>query len=246
MALLVHSNNLIVGGGFWSAGGLAAPCIAQWDGSNWSTFGTGMSAVGFEFVNALSNFRGDLIAGGEFTAAGGAPANNIARWDGGAWHPLGSGITGGPSDVHSLIEYNGDLVVAGSFTNAGGVPVDNIARWDGSTWHPMGGGLTGMGSGFPRPGAYALAVLDQQLVAGGLFSLASDHVSGFWARYGPSESCTADISPSCGDGSVSINDLLAVLQHWGPCVNCVADIDSDGAISINDLLEILARWGPCP
>jgi len=50
-----------------------------------------------------------------------------------------------------------------------------------------------------------------------------------------------------GDGSVNINDLLAVVNAWGPCsafpAPCPADLDHDGAVSINDLLLVVQNWG---
>jgi len=49
-----------------------------------------------------------------------------------------------------------------------------------------------------------------------------------------------------GDGSVGINDLLALLASWGPCpdppARCVADQDADGIVGITDLLILLANW----
>jgi hypothetical protein len=68
--------------------------------------------------------------------------------------------------------------------------------------------------------------------------------------------CPADIAPGpLGDGSVDVNDLLAVIGGWGPCggvtpEQCPADIapdgHGDGAVDVDDLLEVIGGWGPCP
>ncbi len=49
-----------------------------------------------------------------------------------------------------------------------------------------------------------------------------------------------------GDGTVGIQDFLALLAEWGPCPvpsePCPSDIDGDGQTGINDLLLLLANW----
>ena len=55
--------------------------------------------------------------------------------------------------------------------------------------------------------------------------------------------CSADLD---GDGSVDIDDFLALLAAWGPCDRCPEDLDGDGEVGITDFLELLAAWGPCP
>ena len=54
-----------------------------------------------------------------------------------------------------------------------------------------------------------------------------------------------------GDGVVNVNDLLAVINAWGPCPPapqaCPADIapspTPDGVINVNDLLMVINNWG---
>ena len=64
---------------------------------------------------------------------------------------------------------------------------------------------------------------------------------------GPCPQCDGDVD---ADGTVGINDFLALLGAWGPCpdppATCFADIDGDGTVGINDFLAQLANWGPCP
>src|SRR6185503_1142814 len=73
---------LYVGGNFSTAGGVAANCIAKWDGSSWAALGSGVNS----YVDALTVFDDGsgpaLYAGGGFLSAGGVAANCIAKWDG--------------------------------------------------------------------------------------------------------------------------------------------------------------------
>ena len=57
--------------------------------------------------------------------------------------------------------------------------------------------------------------------------------------------CRADIN---GDSSVGIDDLLAVISGWGPCVSgeeCNADLNLDFTVNIDDLLAVIGGLGPC-
>jgi uncharacterized membrane protein len=58
----------------------------------------------------------------------------------------------------------------------------------------------------------------------------------------------ATIGDINGDGSVNIDDLLAVIAAWGPCpaspAACVADVVVDGQVNIDDLLLVISSWGP--
>lgn len=60
--------------------------------------------------------------------------------------------------------------------------------------------------------------------------------AGNWSRALP-----ADVDES---GSIDINDLLDVINAWGPCTaGCDADTDSSQSIDINDLLAVINNWG---
>jgi hypothetical protein len=61
--------------------------------------------------------------------------------------------------------------------------------------------------------------------------------------------CPADIAPSGGNGSVDVDDLLSVINSWGPCAGCDADVapepDGNNSVDVDDLLMIINSWGPC-
>jgi hypothetical protein len=60
--------------------------------------------------------------------------------------------------------------------------------------------------------------------------------------------------PTCGqdaqgDGEVSVNDLLVVMNLWGECpavpAPCAADFNLDDVVDVDDLLAVINNWGPC-
>ena len=55
--------------------------------------------------------------------------------------------------------------------------------------------------------------------------------------------CLGDID---GDDDVDVDDLLALLAAWGPCVDCDEDITGDDVVGLTDLKALLATWGTCP
>jgi hypothetical protein len=168
-ALIVYNGQLVAGGVFTTAGGVACSAVASWDGSSWHPLGSGMGTTGAyaASVTALTVFNGQLVAGGLFTTAGGTACNCIASWNGSNWQPLGTGMgssSGGYPNVVALGVYNGELVAGGSFTTAGGVTCNGIASWNGSSWQPLASGM--------NDDVIALIVYNEQLVAGGFFTTA--------------------------------------------------------------------------
>lgn len=131
------TGDLVAGGFFATAGGLAIPNIARWDGSAWSALGAGVPTVSVHAL--LSRPNGDLVAGGFFAIAGGVGVANIARWDGVAWSALGDGSA--PSyEVRALQAMpDGSIVAGGGFEAVGTLEAFRIARWDGVAWSAIGG-----------------------------------------------------------------------------------------------------------
>lgn len=62
--------------------------------------------------------------------------------------------------------------------------------------------------------------------------------------------CLPDISPSApgqaGNGAVNVSDLLAVINAWGECDQCVGDVNGDNVVNVSDLLAVMNGWGVCP
>jgi trimeric autotransporter adhesin len=155
---------LLAGGYFTHAGGIAANRIARWDVDPFTVFPPpAWQAMGSGFdqaVLAIERHSNATYAGGVFTHSGATTVNYIARWSstGSVWEALGSGMNG---VVYALKSYGGYLYAGGSFTSAGGVATGGLARWDGSGWSQVGGYFGGT--------VYALEVHDGVLVMAGSF-----------------------------------------------------------------------------
>lgn len=139
---------LVVGGDFTRVGSLLIRGLAQWSGTTWSAFGTGISGdVRSLYVDRSTDGTERLVVGGTFIVAGGLTVNRIAAWDGQSWAGFG---TGASSTVYSITRHDDDgagpqpskLVAAGNFATMGGVQVARIASWDGSDWSPLASGVT--------------------------------------------------------------------------------------------------------
>jgi hypothetical protein len=169
------AGNVYIGGRFTAVGDTLVNSIAKWNGSSWSTLGSGI----FGNVYALAVSGNDVYAGGQFTNAGGIVATNIAKWNGSSWSALGSGLSGPASypyygsSVFALAVLGSNVYAGGVFTTAGGSAVTNIAKWDGSSWSALGLGIPGSNVFlFGSPAVNALAVSGNNLYAGGFFNTA--------------------------------------------------------------------------
>ncbi len=174
--ILVAGTNVYAGGQFQLAGNVPASNVAKWDGTAWSSLGTGSANGVNATVQALAMVGTTLYVGGNFTQAGSLPILHVAQWDGTTWSSLGPGLTTGYSNyVDALAVMGTDLYVAGSFSRAGGTTVSNIARWDGTNWNALGEGTGG-------PVA-ALAVAGSDLYVGGSFTRAGGVTANSVARW---------------------------------------------------------------
>jgi hypothetical protein len=121
---------LFAAGRFTFTGGLSTNLISKWDGSTWSSLGTGFDSD----ANALAVFddgSGEaLYVGGTFVNAGAVSANRIAKWDGSVWSSLGSGLN---SNVYSLEEHDDGagaaLFVGGRFKTISESGDSHLAKW---------------------------------------------------------------------------------------------------------------------
>ncbi|MDW8234892.1 MAG: hypothetical protein RMJ54_19135, partial [Roseiflexaceae bacterium] len=136
--VVISGTNILVGGDFTNAGGVAgANRVARWDGSQWHALGQPFAFNGPVYTLALSGT--EVLAGGAFTNAGGVTgANNVAKLSGGTWGALGptTSITG---PVYTLALSGTEVLAGGFFTDAGGVTgANNVAKLSGGTWGALG------------------------------------------------------------------------------------------------------------
>lgn len=80
-AMHEYNGNLIVGGYFTTADGVACNRIAKWNGTTFQPMGLGFDGVGIdEYVKSATVWNGIFFAGGAYTQAEGQPMNYIAQW----------------------------------------------------------------------------------------------------------------------------------------------------------------------
>ncbi len=163
---------LFVGGTFDTAGGAPANRIARWDGTQWSTLGSGTNG----FVRALEVHDDGtgpaLYVAGDFTQAGGLTVDAIARWDGVSWSAVGA-----PpaffriSDLAVFDDGNGPALFAAAWLFGSGG--HGVYRWDGAGWSLVGPAFDNL--------VDALEVFDDgtgpDLFAGGTFTNVGPHIA---------------------------------------------------------------------
>jgi hypothetical protein len=235
------NGNVIVGGEFSMVGGLVTSGVARWNGSIWSTLGTGMYSSFGSFqipgrVHALTTLsNGDLIAGGQFTIASGLTlVGGIARWNGSTWSRLGFGLNGGGTNgnVYALTQLtNGDLIAGGDFTTVTSAIMSRIARWDGSTWSPLGSGMGGSAVNFVT--VHSLMTLPGgDLIVGGDFTTAGGVSANRIARFNP----TTGAWSSLGTGMNGIVYALTKLPNGD--IIAGGDFTTAGGVPASNI----ARW----
>jgi hypothetical protein len=141
LALAVVGNEVVVGGGFTSAGGVSANYVARFNTATntWSSLGMFSSNGVNEWVWALAVVGNEVYVGGGFTSAGGVSANRVARFNTqtNTWSTLGTGSSNGVNNgVHALAVVGNEVVVGGGFTSAGGVSANYVARYLPHTTNP--------------------------------------------------------------------------------------------------------------
>jgi hypothetical protein len=188
-ALAVVGNEVVVGGGFTSAGGVSANYVARFNTltNTWSALGTGSSNGVNQWVNALAVVGNEVVVGGQFTSAGGVSANGVARFNTltNTWSALGTGSSNGVNSwVSALAVVGNEVFVGGNFTFAGGVSANGVARFNTltNTWSSLG---TGSSNGVSSGAVGALAVVGNEVVVGGNFTFAGGVSANRVARYFP-------------------------------------------------------------
>lgn len=178
---------LYAGGSFTSIGGVPAAHIARWDGSSWSSLGSGLDGPVYAVAEFDDGSGLALYAAGWFTQAGGQPASAIAKWDGSQWTDVGGGVSAPDHpQIYDLKVFDDGagpaLFAAGSFTSAGSTMTEGIAKWDGDQWLPLGAGLIGVGAR-----GSALEVFNdgsgESLYLGGRFDMVGGVVASNIARW---------------------------------------------------------------
>jgi hypothetical protein len=162
--VIMHNNNVYVGGKLTAAGNTRANSVAGYDGTNWFALNKGLvGSPNFTYVFALASDANYLYAGGVFTNADNSGARTIARWDGTTWSSMGSELKG---YLYALKMVGTNLYAGGVFTPTAST-IACVARWTGASWEYIGGEFGGR---FPE--VYALETDGTNLLVGGSFTSA--------------------------------------------------------------------------
>jgi Tol biopolymer transport system component len=176
-AIALNGRRAFLGGSFSICGDQPASNIVAFDIDSGLYAGLADGVDGAVDVLHLDGER--LYVAGRFLQAGGSAAAGVALWDGLDWQALAQAAATvdevGPVELRALTVYAGVLHLAGRFDRIDGIPARNIARLGTAGWEPLGPGLDDR--------VNALAVHDNQLVAGGRFQHAGEVASplaAFW------------------------------------------------------------------
>jgi Ig-like domain-containing protein len=178
-AFTVYGDDVIMGGSFSNAGGVAANNIVAWNGSTFSALGSGIGGSVSALAAHYDGLNYDLIAGGPISTAGGLSANYLARWDGAFWTSFGGGAV---SAVNAIATLGTRVIAAGDLNQDTNVAqrAKNIVQFDGLELSPLGSGLN---SGVYALKAFEPASGDREMVAGGRFTMAGGTPANYIARW---------------------------------------------------------------
>lgn len=157
---------LYVAGEFSTVAGSKFSRIARWDGAAWSSVGAGLDE---NAVYTIAFFRDELYAGGIFYRSDGKLMRYFAKYNGSEWVAPGPALD---SQVDCLLPADSVLYLGGSVNNAGDLPLNGIGRWDGARYHSLAGGVRIKPPENDLSYVSALAMIGNDLYAGGDFNAA--------------------------------------------------------------------------
>jgi hypothetical protein len=228
---------LYAAGYYAYAGGVLSNSIAKWNGSNWSSLGSGVSAAVLTMVVFDDGSGPALYAGGDFGDVGGVTAGHIAKWNGTSWSGLsGQQLSSRVSALAVFDDGSGSALYAATVVQFGspdGIETKYvITKWNGTAWL----GAVGVADGWIN----ALTVFDDgtgpALYAGGLFAdmngVAANRIAK-WDGTSWSELGIGMSGPSAAVHVLSIFD-----DGSGPALYAGGDFTSAGGVAANRI----ARW----
>lgn len=225
------NGDIVVGGQFSGAGGVAANNIARFDGSSWHALGAGLAGP----VRDMTLSGSDLVVVGSFTTSGANVVNRIARWNGSIWSGYSIGLSLFSASAVAVSKTTGAIYVGGVFASAGGLPVNNIARFAGGVWSALGSGTNG-------PVVSMQAMPNGDILVAGAFTVANGVVVDRIARLtGTSwtSAFTAGANDTVQDVVVAANGDVVLTGQFtfagGGAHNYIASIVSSCAPQVTSL-----------
>jgi hypothetical protein len=158
------TDKLWAGGLFDSIGSLHTKGIATWDGSSWSSVGSGAYATNCN-IPSIIRFGNNMYATGNYFNDN----NHYAGfWNGTTWDTLPFRY---PGPMLFLTQFNGYLILGGNFDSIGHLHTSNVALFDGNSCYAIG-----LGTQSPFGGGRTLcaAIYHNNLYVGGEFADSTD------------------------------------------------------------------------
>jgi len=247
----LNDGTLVIGGSFTTAsGGLTVPRLARLNVNFWSPYGTGPS----NSVYAIAEMaNGDLSIGGLFSAAGGISSAYFARWS----QPTVPSILTQPVD---------DSTCAGgsaTFTVTATSSIAATYRWQieampigSDIWTDLfDGAIQGSAALASNTGTSSLAISNADAASAVRYRCRVTNACGNVTTSAATLSLAGCLGDVVCDGTVNVQDLLAVIGAWGACGDpndCPADLApigppmGDDVVNVQDLLAVIGAWGACP
>ena len=170
------TNNILYAAGYFtSVGGIPANYIAKWDGTTWSSMGSGLYGWGFGH-HSFTEYKGKIVSAlNTFSPS----KQHISSWSGTQWDSIGSNFSSG--GIEGVITLNKELYSFGAFDIVNSIHYNGIAKFDtiSNTWVSIGFPYT-----MPTTSAIirCLQMYHGQLYAGGVFKDSTGVIANI-ARY---------------------------------------------------------------
>ncbi len=194
---LAPNGDLLAAGSFTTAGNTSAASIARWNGTAWSSLGSGTPGI-VGSLTTLSN--GDLLVS-TYPALGTPSPTELLRWNGSNWTIAAPAL---PQPASTIAELpSGEWWVCGSFTDITGVPVSHLARWNGQTYLPLR-------SGFDNEVSAIAELPNGDLVVGGRFTRAPGIFANGIARWNGTAWQALGTGFTFNGGVAEVHALLAL------------------------------------
>lgn len=182
-AIEIVNNEIYVTGAFLTAGSSKVASVAKWNGTAWSTLGTGVfnNSTGYAGTGtSLQVVNNKLYIGGYITRADEQLFSNVASRDlnAGYYSKLSDGSPEhGIFDgyLFSASQSAGKIFAGGAFSIIGGAKAKNIAVFKDGQWSSLGEGIDGE--------IYTVLADGDSVYAGGSFGLAGTDTAYHIARW---------------------------------------------------------------